>query len=517
MPVRARRSVVLPWSMWPAVPTTTVIARSARARSTRRGEVGVLRRRRRCAGRARPGPSSIRPMTIGVARRGARARTGVAEPAPAAPGRPTAGSRRAASRPPTVERERRRPGRVAEPRRERHRPAARGRRAASASIRQTGISVVARPARYSPSVAATPAIVTLSGSHRPGERVAPEPRDEVGATDDEPGLRPADELVAAERHEVGAGRQALAGHRLVGQPERRRVEQGAAAQVVDDDRAVAMGELGDRGRVGRLGEAGHREVRGVDPQDDPRAPVGERRLEVRGARPVRRPDLDEPRAGAADDLGDAHAAADLDELAARHDDAATAPGEPDRQRHGRRVVVGDERVLGAGQGDEVVLGDPGSRAATAGRPVELEEQVAVGRGRGRLDRRPRGQGARPRFVWTMTPVALMTGWRRRRPSRRPSRRADGLGRELVGGRARSRHRREPLALVGDDVAGDRGQRRRLASTSRRGRAQRGQDALDARRSRPARSPVAVDRSGPPWRERVGVEPTTPHRVRRHRC
>ena len=61
------------------------------------------------------------------------------------------------------------------------------------------------------------------------------------ATDDEPGLRPADELVAGERHEVGAGGQPLARHRLVGQAERRRVEQGAGPEVVDDDRAVARG------------------------------------------------------------------------------------------------------------------------------------------------------------------------------------------------------------------------------------------------------------------------------------
>ena len=90
-------------------------------------------------------------------------------------------------------------------------------------------------------------------------------------------------------------------------------------------------------------------------------PSGERRLEVLDAGPVRRPDLDQPGAGPPDDLRDPHAAADLDELAARHDDPAAAPGEPDRQRERRGVVVRDERVLGAGQRDEVLLGRPEAR------------------------------------------------------------------------------------------------------------------------------------------------------------
>ena len=84
-------------------------------------------------------------------------------------------------------------------------------------------------------------------------------------------------------------------------------------------------------------------------------------LEVGDASPVRRPDLDEPGAGPADDVRDPDAAADLDELAARDDDPAAAAGKPDREGEGRRVVVGDERVFGAGQRDEVVLGDPGAR------------------------------------------------------------------------------------------------------------------------------------------------------------
>ena len=145
------------------------------------------------------------------------------------------------------------------------------------------------------------------------------------ATHDEPGLRAAEQLVAAERHEVRARRQAFRGRRLVRQPERRRVEQRAAAEVVDDDRPVLVGDPRELARVGHLGESALAEVRGMDAQDDACA-LRERLHEVRGTRPVRRPDLDEPGTGAADDLRDPDAAADLHELAARDDHASAAPG-----------------------------------------------------------------------------------------------------------------------------------------------------------------------------------------------
>ena len=62
----------------------------------------------------------------------------------------------------------------------------------------------------------------LVGSGRSSQRVLAQPGDEVGPTDDQAGLRTADELVAAERDDVGAGRQSLARRRLVGETERPR-------------------------------------------------------------------------------------------------------------------------------------------------------------------------------------------------------------------------------------------------------------------------------------------------------
>ena len=78
-----------------------------------------------------------------------------------------------------------------------------------AIIRQTGISAAARPARYSPSVSATPASAAFVRAHRPSQWIAPHPADEVRLADDQPGLRAADQLVAAEGHDIGPGGEAL--------------------------------------------------------------------------------------------------------------------------------------------------------------------------------------------------------------------------------------------------------------------------------------------------------------------
>ena len=217
----------------------------------------------------------------------------------------------------------------------------------------------------------------LVGPYRAGQRIAPQLRHQVRPPDDEPRLRPADELVAAERHEVRAGGEPLGRRRLVGEPEGGRVEQCAGTKVVDDERAVHMCGLGERGGVGRLGEPLLAEVRRVHPQDEPRPPAASTSSKSADARPVRGPHLDQLRAGPPHDVGDPHAAADLDQLAAAHRDAA-APRQPDRERERRRVVGHHERVLGARQRDQVLLGCSVPAAAAARRPVQLEEQRSSG-------------------------------------------------------------------------------------------------------------------------------------------
>ena len=76
----------------------------------------------------------------------------------------------------------------------------------------------------------------LVGAQRALERVPAQALDEVGAAHDDPGLRPAEQLVAREADEVGAGGEALARRRLV----LGRVDEHARAEVVHERQSVAL-------------------------------------------------------------------------------------------------------------------------------------------------------------------------------------------------------------------------------------------------------------------------------------
>ena len=77
---------------------------------------------------------------------------------------------------------------------------------------------------------------------------------------DQSGLRPAEQLVAAKQDEIGAGFDAVLRSRLVGEAELARVEQTAAADIVDqhDSRPIGDGAQFGHGRL--LGEADDAEV-----------------------------------------------------------------------------------------------------------------------------------------------------------------------------------------------------------------------------------------------------------------
>ena len=154
-------------------------------------------------------------------------------------------------------------------------------------------------------------------------------------------------------------------------------------------------------------EALHRKVAAVHLHDGARS-VRERALVVVDVRAVGRADFDEPRAAALHDVGDAEAAADLDQLAARDDGLPSLRERVEREHQRRRAVVDDERVLGAGELAE---------QADAVRRSAIRARRRRGRTRGSCIRSatraiasiaPSASGARPRFVCSTTPVALMT-------------------------------------------------------------------------------------------------------------
>ena len=108
-------------------------------------------------------------------------------------------------------------------------------------------------------------------------------------------------------------------------------------------------------------------------------------------------------------VGNAEAAADLDQFAARDQHLAAAGQPRQRQQHGGGVVVDDDRRLGAGDRGEQALGVHRARAA-AGQPAgRTRASNNRGRRRRRGPARASASGARPRLVWITTPVAFTTG------------------------------------------------------------------------------------------------------------
>ncbi len=209
---------------------------------------------------------------------------------------------------------------------------------------------------------------------RAGERVLLGGVDRGARADHHAGLRAAEQFVPGETHERGAGPDRAPHGRLVG--EHFDVLGEVAGADVVDHRHAELAQLLD---LDLLHEAELAEVRRVGAED--RAGVlGQRVGVVRPAGAIGGPDLDEPRAGLADDVRDAEAATDLDELAARdHDLLAGAGQRGGGEQHRGGAVVDGERGLGAGQLGEEVLDVGVARAAGAGLGVPLEVGVALRR------------------------------------------------------------------------------------------------------------------------------------------
>ena len=163
------------------------------------------------------------------------------------------------------------------------------------------------------------------------------------------------------------------------------------AEILDQSQAVFVRERGQIGARHGFGKAQHREIAAMDGKQGTRgrrdggAVIGQARL-VRGAH------FDQPRATLGNDVGDAEAAADFDQLAAGDEDLAAGGERGERQQHGGGVVV--DRDGGRGAGERADQGLDGLVAAAARAAAQIVFQRAV-RGRfghggdgGRGQRRP---------------------------------------------------------------------------------------------------------------------------------
>ena len=250
MPVSAATSAVLPWSMWPAVPSVRGVIR----RHSVVGERAAVEQHAGPRCDARRPPADRRPQR-GRQRVAAVERAGEARRARAAAGR------------------RRRPGpRVAHHRRRRAaRPArspARARRPPARAAAAQHRHLAQRPLRVAVELERRleRGQRQLVDPHRAGERVAPDALDRVGRADDHAGLRAAEQLVAREADHGRAGLDRL--DRAVGSSAR-----SGRSSSWPEPRSSITGTPCSRGEVGELAErrgvreADDAEVRLVDAQD----------------------------------------------------------------------------------------------------------------------------------------------------------------------------------------------------------------------------------------------------------
>ena len=372
-PVSARTSAVLPWSMWPAVPSVSGIVTRARVR--RAGP----RRRSACAGRAAGGrprsgrrPAAPRPA---AARRGRRRETPGTETATAGPGSSSSGS----APPPT--------------------------RATAATISvSAAIAAASRSARARIVTSSAASIasdrdlaagkigIAVAGAGWPRARRAPSLSSRSARASgcrraaSTASARPARIPACGPPRSLSPEKQTSAApartDRRTGGSSPMSPRQHAGADVVDH-RHAELAQLLD---LDLLHEAELAEVRRVDAEDGAgRRP--DRGLVVGPPGAVGRADLDEPGAGLGDHLGHPEAAADLDQLAAGDDHLPGRPGERGRGEQRRPGAVVDRHGrVGAGQLADERLDVVVPRSARAGREVELEVRVALGHPRHRLAR-----------------------------------------------------------------------------------------------------------------------------------
>jgi hypothetical protein len=216
-----------------------------------------------------------------------------------------------------------------------------------------------------------------AGTQRPGQRVPPAALDQIRAAGDDACLRPAEQLVAAERDDRRAVGDGLTRRRLAGQPRRRRPGQPRARGI---DQPAA--DVGDDGHAQRrqlthrrlLDEALDPVVAGMHLQHDRRVDTRavDRSAVVVETRAVGRADVDEPGAGLLHHVGHPERAADLDALATTHRNVSTIGECGEHEEDGSGVVVDDDGRFCAAEPGEQLTDRSLARSPGAGLEVELD-------------------------------------------------------------------------------------------------------------------------------------------------
>ena len=216
--------------------------------------------------------------------------------------------------------------------------------------------------------------------------------DQIPATDDETCLGTTQQLVSAERNDVGAGAERVARRRLVRKAVLLEINEHSASQVHEKRQAMLARERGEISLRDRRGEALYRVIAGVHLHE--RSGAGRDCagvvLQVRAVGGSNFPQL---ASGARHDVGNAKSAADLDQLAAGDGDFLSGRQRVERKVHGGGIVVHDERGFRPGQLRQPALDVVIALSALSTVKVELEVDGACHGAHDRFGGRLRHHGA----------------------------------------------------------------------------------------------------------------------------
>ena len=195
-------------------------------------------------------------------------------------------------------------------------------------------------------------------------------------------MRRTEQLVAREADQVDAALHRVEDERLVSQQGLQRLASGALEQarteVEAGDDVARPADVRQIARAHLLDETRDAEVARVHLDEQARALV-DRALVVRAPRAVRRAHLDQLRVRARHDVGHAERAADLDQLAARHDRLAPAGEGLEHEQHRAGAVVDADAGFRAGDAHEEIAQVVVALVALVRLAVDLEDAVAASR------------------------------------------------------------------------------------------------------------------------------------------
>ena len=168
---------------------------------------------------------------------------------------------------------------------------------------------------------------------------------QIGTTGNDAGLRPAQQFVPREHHQINACIKNIAHDRFIGQPIGRQVNQNTAAQILHQDHTLfgcQPGQISARRGGGKTDDA---EIAGVALEQNSRIAINCIGV-IAQAGFVGGTDFFQRRTALCDHVRKTERTADFDQFATGCDDFATCGSARQSKHHRRRAVVDDQCGFG---------------------------------------------------------------------------------------------------------------------------------------------------------------------------